>query len=153
VRYVQGRADDVVHGLQVDANTAVLLVPSSDAQADDLALFEALECEAFYVGVLHVFWGQERCKQRLAEYFDLPERTLVKLHHPLALMDPGAPCALKAQWILQALVFCKNAADAADAALLQAHPARGDVPARRLETAPLERFAVAVSQLLSLLQR
>jgi hypothetical protein len=73
----------------------------------------------------------------LAEYFDLPERTLSKLHTPLALMDHSAPCALKAQWILQALVLCKNAADAAQAAQLQAYAASARAAVRRLGTAPV----------------
>lgn len=65
---VEGMPDDVV--LAPDAHTAVVAL-THDPQLDDLALMEALQSPAFYVGALGSRRNQVARKQRLAEHFGL----------------------------------------------------------------------------------
>ncbi len=87
-RRLPGMPDDVVRELVPDAHTAVVAL-THDPKLDDMALIEALQSEAFYVGALGSRANQQKRKQRLAEHFDLSEQALARLHGPVGL-DLGA---------------------------------------------------------------
>jgi xanthine/CO dehydrogenase XdhC/CoxF family maturation factor len=74
VQYRQDMPDDAVQALKPDAHTAVIAL-THDPKLDDLALMEALNSPAFYVGAIGSRVNQAKRKQRLAEHFDMgPKR-------------------------------------------------------------------------------
>jgi xanthine dehydrogenase accessory factor len=84
VRHVAGMPDDVVVELKPDAHTAVVAL-THDSKLDDMALMEALNSEAFYVGALGSKRNQTTRKARLMEHFGMTELQLSKLHGPVGL--------------------------------------------------------------------
>lgn len=75
--------DDVVRARITDARSAVITL-THDPRVDDLALMEALESQAFYVGAL----GSERTTQARRERLralDLPEPAIARLRAPIGL--------------------------------------------------------------------
>ncbi|MHB1689746.1 MAG: XdhC family protein [Thiomonas sp.] len=83
-----GMPDDVVRELLPDPHTAIVAL-SHDPKLDDMALLEALNSAAFYVGALGSRRNQVVRKRRLAEHFDLSAEELARLHGPVGL-DIGA---------------------------------------------------------------
>lgn len=67
--------DDQVQDMKADANTAVVAV-THDPKLDDLALMEALQTPAFFVGALGSRKNNEARRRRLAEHFELSEAQL-----------------------------------------------------------------------------
>jgi xanthine dehydrogenase accessory factor len=88
VCWMPGMPDDVVHELLPDPHTAIVAL-SHDPKLDDMALLEALNSAAFYVGALGSRRNQVVRKRRLAEHFDLRAEELGRLHGPVGL-DIGA---------------------------------------------------------------
>jgi xanthine dehydrogenase accessory factor len=84
VRHVDGMPDDVVTALKPDAHTAVVAL-THDPKLDDMALMEALNSNAFYVGALGSRRNQSTRKARLAQHFGLSEASLSRLHGPVGL--------------------------------------------------------------------
>jgi xanthine dehydrogenase accessory factor len=84
VRHVDGMPDDVVVALKPDAHTAVVAL-THDSKLDDMALMEALNSNAFYVGALGSRRNQGTRKARLAQHFGLSEAALSRLHGPVGL--------------------------------------------------------------------
>lgn len=76
--------DDLVLGMNLDANSAVVAV-THDPKLDDLALIEALRTPAFYVGALGSRRNNEARRRRLREHFGLAEQELARLHGPVGL--------------------------------------------------------------------
>jgi xanthine dehydrogenase accessory factor len=76
--------DDAVRALPPDAHTAIVAL-THDPKLDDMALIEALQSDAFYVGALGSRRNQQTRKQRLAEHFDLTAEQLNRLHGPVGL--------------------------------------------------------------------
>ncbi|MEI7538181.1 MAG: XdhC family protein [Comamonadaceae bacterium] len=81
---VEGLPDDAVRALPPDAHTAIVAL-THDPKLDDMALIEALQSDAFYVGALGSKRNQQARKQRLAEHFDLTAEQLDRLHGPVGL--------------------------------------------------------------------
>ena len=81
--WLYGMPDDVVLELQPDAHTAIVAV-THDPKLDDMALLEALKCEAFYVGALGSRKNQEKRQERM-RMFDLNETEIARLHGPVGL--------------------------------------------------------------------
>lgn len=75
--------DDAVGAWVPDARGAVVTT-SHDPKLDDLALMEALDSPAFYVGALGSVRTNERRRRRLAE-LGVPERALDRLRGPMGL--------------------------------------------------------------------
>jgi len=86
VTYVRDMPDDAVVALKPDAHTAVIAL-THDAKLDDLALMEALNSPAFYVGAIGSRVNQARRKARLAEHFGMSETTLARLHGPVGIKN------------------------------------------------------------------
>ena len=78
-----GMPDDVVQQIVPDAHTAIVAV-THDPKLDDLALLEALKCEAFYVGALGSRRNQEKRRERM-RMFDLSEAEIARLRGPVGL--------------------------------------------------------------------
>jgi xanthine dehydrogenase accessory factor len=85
-RLLPGMPDDVVRELAPDAHTAVIAL-THDPKLDDLALMEALDSHAFYVGAIGSWTNQRKRRQRLQEHFGLSDAALDRLHGPVGLKN------------------------------------------------------------------
>ncbi|WP_069638495.1 XdhC family protein [Burkholderia sp. PAMC 26561] len=83
VPIVSGMPDDVLGAHTIDARTAVVAL-THDPVLDDLALWEALKSEAFYVGALGSGATSARRRERLAA-FDMTCAEIDRLHAPIGL--------------------------------------------------------------------
>lgn len=84
VHFTREMPDDVVLAMKPDAHTAVVAL-THDPKLDDLALIEALNSDAYYVGALGSRANQAKRRARLAEHFGLSESQLDRLHGPVGL--------------------------------------------------------------------
>jgi xanthine dehydrogenase accessory factor len=112
VTRVMGMPDDVVLELKPDAHTAIVAL-THDPKLDDMALMQALNTEAFYVGALGSRRNQATRKQRLMEHFDLSPKALERLHGPVGMNIGAKTPAEIAVSIIAQIVHVKNAAVAA----------------------------------------
>jgi len=107
IQRLEGMPDDVVREMLPDAHTAIVAL-THDPKLDDMALIEALQSSAFYVGALGSRKNQETRKQRLAEHFDLTETELARLHGPVGLALGAKTPAEIAVSIVAEIVQVKN---------------------------------------------
>jgi xanthine dehydrogenase accessory factor len=107
VTRVMGMPDDVVTALRPDAHTAIVAL-THDPKLDDMALLEALNSDAFYVGALGSRRNQATRKVRLAEHFGLSEAALDRLHGPVGLHLGAKTPAEIAVSIVAEIVQVKN---------------------------------------------
>ena len=107
IRRLEGMPDDVVREMHPDAHTAIVAL-THDPKLDDMALIEALQSNAFYVGALGSRRNQETRKQRLAEHFDLSPTELARLHGPVGLALGAKTPAEIAVSIIAEIVQVKN---------------------------------------------
>ena len=115
VTRVLGMPDDVVQQLVPDAHTAIVAL-THDPKLDDMALMEALNSKAFYIGALGSRRNQEARKKRLAEHFDFSSEALARLHGPVGLRIGAQTPAEIAVSIVAEIVQVKNVAHAAASA-------------------------------------
>jgi len=99
--------DDLVMRLQPDARTAVVAL-THDPKLDDLALIDALQSEAFYVGAIGSRRNSAQRRERLREHFDLSETALQALHGPAGLYIGSKTPAEIALSIMAEVVAVKN---------------------------------------------
>jgi xanthine dehydrogenase accessory factor len=107
MRRIEGMPDDVVREMVPDAHTAIVAL-THDPKLDDMALIEALQSAAFYVGALGSKRNQDARKQRLAEHFDLSAEALARLHGPVGLALGAKTPAEIAVAIVAEIVQIKN---------------------------------------------
>ncbi len=107
VRRLIGMPDDVVIDLKPDAHTAVVAL-THDAKLDDMALLEALNSDAFYVGALGSRRNQAARKQRLITHFGMAEDVINRLHGPVGLSIGAKTPAEIAVSIVAEIVQSKN---------------------------------------------
>jgi xanthine dehydrogenase accessory factor len=99
--------DDLILRLRPDRRTAVVAL-SHDPKLDDLALIDALQSEAFYVGAIGSRRNSEMRRERLREHFDLDDAELDRLHGPAGLYIGSRTPAEIALSILAEVVAAKN---------------------------------------------
>lgn len=83
VQFIKGMPDDVMQELGIDSHTAIVAL-THDPKIDDLALIDALQSEAFYVGALGSLTTTLVRKERLRE-FNVTTEQLARLHGPVGL--------------------------------------------------------------------
>lgn len=83
VQFIKGMPDDVMQELGIDSHTAIVAL-THDPKIDDLALIDALQSEAFYIGALGSLTNTLVRKERLREFNVSPEQ-LERLHGPVGL--------------------------------------------------------------------
>ena len=83
IQFIQGMPDDVMQNLGIDSHTAIVAL-THDPKIDDLALIDALQSDAFYVGALGSHTNTQKRKDRLRE-FNLSTQQLSRLHGPVGL--------------------------------------------------------------------
>jgi xanthine dehydrogenase accessory factor len=76
--------DDVVNEFKPDARSCVVAL-THDPKLDDLALLEALDTPAFYVGAIGSRRNNAARKQRMVEYFGHTQESLAKLRGPIGI--------------------------------------------------------------------
>jgi len=111
--------DDLVLRLQPDARTAVVAL-THDPKLDDLALIDALQSEAFYVGAIGSRRNSEHRRDRLRTYFDIAEPALRGLHGPAGLYIGSKTPAEIALSIMAEIVAVKNGVCVPSATLVEA---------------------------------
>lgn len=99
--------DDLILRLRPDARTAVVAL-THDPKLDDLALIDALQSEAFYVGAIGSRRNSAHRRERLHAHFDLSEATLQALHGPAGLYIGSKTPAEIALSIMAEVVAAKN---------------------------------------------
>ena len=104
---LSGMPDDVVREMVPDAHTAIVAL-THDSKLDDMALMEALQSDAFYVGALGSQRNQTTRKQRMAEHFGLTEAELARLHGPVGLRIHAKTPAEIAVSIIAQIIAVKN---------------------------------------------
>jgi xanthine dehydrogenase accessory factor len=104
---LSGMPDDVVREMHPDAHTAVVAL-THDAKLDDMALMEALQSNAFYVGALGSKRNQATRKVRMIEHFDMTAEQLARLHGPVGLGINAKTPAEIAVSIMAQIVAVKN---------------------------------------------
>lgn len=83
VELIHGMPDDVVRRHASDQHSAIITL-THDPRIDDMALMEALESDAWYVGALGSKRTTEKRLQRLRQ-LDIPESRVARLHAPVGL--------------------------------------------------------------------
>ena len=106
VQVVHAMPDDWMLAMQPDARTAVVAL-THDPKLDDLALMEALNSKAFYVGALGSRANNAKRRARLLE-FDLSAAQLEQLHGPIGLYIGSKTPAEIAVSILAEITAVKN---------------------------------------------
>ncbi len=99
--------DDLVLRLQPDTRTAVVAL-THDPKLDDLALIDALQSKAFYVGAIGSRRNSAQRRDRLRTYFDIAEPALQGLHGPAGLYIGSKTPAEIALSIMAEVVAVKN---------------------------------------------
>jgi len=83
IQFIQGMPDDVMQELGIDSHTAIVAL-THDPKIDDLALIDALQSQAFYIGALGSHTNTQKRKDRLRE-FNVSLEQLNRLHGPVGL--------------------------------------------------------------------
>lgn len=107
VRLCPEMPDDLIQRLQPDARTAVIAL-THDPKLDDLALIDALQSPAFYVGAIGSRRHTQLRRDRLREHFGLSDAQLNRLHGPAGLYIGSKTPAEIALSIMAEIVAIKN---------------------------------------------
>ena len=103
-----GLPDDVIRARVSDERSAVITL-THDPRVDDMALIEALESPAFYVGALGSQRTTDKRLERLRE-LDVPDAAIARLHAPIGLpIGSHAPMEI-AVAIAAELIAARNGA-------------------------------------------
>jgi xanthine dehydrogenase accessory factor len=84
VTLLKDMPDDVVQQFKPDSRSCVIAL-THDPKLDDLALLEALNTDAFYVGAIGSRRNNEARHQRMIEHFDQTEASLARLRGPIGI--------------------------------------------------------------------
>jgi len=76
--------DDAVTAFKPDRRSCVVAL-THDPKLDDLALLEALQSDAFYVGAIGSRRNAEARRERMIEHFDQTEASLARLRGPIGI--------------------------------------------------------------------
>jgi xanthine dehydrogenase accessory factor len=103
----QAMPDDEVTTFKPDRRTCVIAL-SHDPKLDDLALLEALNSDAFYVGAIGSRRNNLARKERLKEHFDVPQKNIDRLKGPIGLYIGSKTPAEIAVSIMAEVLAVKN---------------------------------------------
>ena len=84
VTVVSDMPDDVVLSFKADRRSCIIAL-THDPKLDDLALLEALETEAFYVGAIGSRSNNQARHERMIEHFDQTPESLKRLRGPIGI--------------------------------------------------------------------
>ena len=99
--------DDAVTAFRPDPSSCVVTL-SHDPKLDDLAVLEALQSPAFYVGAIGSRQNNEARRARLIEHFEIEKETMQRLHGPIGLFIDSKTPAEIAVSIMAEIIAIKN---------------------------------------------
>jgi xanthine dehydrogenase accessory factor len=127
--------DDLILRLRPDAHTAVVAL-THDPKLDDLALIDALQSEAFYVGAIGSRRNSAQRCERLRTHFDLSQHALQALHGPAGLYIGSKTPAEIALSIMAEVVGVKNGVQLSAPVQVAAGKSRIEQPGHQALPAP-----------------
>ena len=107
VERLTGMPDDVVRDFAVDLRTCIVAL-SHDPKLDDLALLEALQSPAFYIGAIGSRRNSQLRRERLIEHFGETETSLERLHGPIGIYIGSKTPAEIAVSVMAEILAAKN---------------------------------------------
>ncbi|RCW72943.1 XdhC family protein [Pseudorhodoferax soli] len=117
--------DDVVRAFRPDRRSCVVAL-THDPKLDDLALLEALETPAFYVGAIGSRRNNEARHQRMVEHFEQTDASLARLRGPIGIYIGSKTPAEIAVSVMAEILAVKNGVQLPrDMAVTHAKNARG----------------------------
>lgn len=84
VRVVDSMPDDTVVEFKPDGRSCVIAL-THDPKLDDLALLEALDTNAFYIGAIGSRRNSQARRDRMMEHFQKTEKSLARLRGPIGV--------------------------------------------------------------------
>ena len=99
--------DDVVKAFRLDRRSCVLAL-THDPKLDDLALLEALETDAFYVGAIGSRRNNQQRRERLVEHFDQTQASVTRLRGPIGIYIGSKTPAEIAVSVMAEVLAVKN---------------------------------------------
>ena len=99
--------DDLVQAFKPDRRSCVIAL-THDPKLDDLALLEALNTEAFYIGAIGSRRNNEARHQRMIAHFDQTTETLARLRGPIGIYIGSKTPAEIAVSIMAEVLAVKN---------------------------------------------
>ncbi|MDR7307842.1 XdhC family protein [Rhodoferax saidenbachensis] len=127
--------DDLIQRLRPDARTAVVAL-THDPKLDELALIDALQSDAFYVGAIGSRRNAAQRRVRLREHFDVSESALQGLHGPAGLYIGSKTPAEIALSIMAEVVAIKNGVRLSGSSAVATGKSRFEPIDRQLSTTP-----------------
>jgi len=128
VERIVGMPDDVVREFGVDLRTCIVAL-SHDPKLDDLALLEALQGPAFYIGAIGSRRNSQQRRERLIEHFGETETSLKRLHGPIGIYIGSKTPAEIAVSVMAEILAAKNGiALPRDVSVSEAKRVREEVP-------------------------
>jgi len=106
--------DDVVRAFKPDGRSCVVAL-THDPKLDDLALLEALQTPAFYVGAIGSRRNNALRRERLIEHFDQTAQSLARLRGPIGLYIGSKTPAEIAVSVMAEILAVKNQVSLAQA--------------------------------------
>ncbi len=100
--------DDVVRAFAPDRRSCVIAL-THDPKLDDLALLEALDSDAFYIGAIGSRRNNTARHQRMKEHFDQTDESLARLRGPIGIYIGSKTPAEIAVSIMAEVLAVKNA--------------------------------------------
>ena len=100
--------DDVVRSFVPDRRSCVIAL-THDPKLDDLALLEALESDAFYIGAIGSRRNNTARHQRMKEHFEQTDESLARLRGPIGIYIGSKTPAEIAVSIMAEVLAVKNA--------------------------------------------
>lgn len=99
--------DDVVTAFRADRRSCVIAL-THDPKLDDLALLEALNTDAFYVGAIGSRRNNDVRHQRMVEHFDMSAEQIQRLRGPIGIYIGSKTPAEIAVSIMSEVLAVKN---------------------------------------------
>lgn len=104
---VSDMPDDVVREFRPDRRSCIVTL-THDPKLDDLALIEALDTEAFYIGAIGSRSNNMLRRERLIEYFEQTEESLARLRGPVGIFIGSKTPSEIAVSIMAEILAVKN---------------------------------------------
>ena len=105
---LQDMPDDVVRTFQADRRCAIVAL-THDPKLDDLALLEALETPAFYIGAIGSRRNNLARRERMVKHFEQTEASLRRLRGPIGIYIGSKTPAEIAVSVMAEILAVKNA--------------------------------------------
>ena len=108
VKLLSDWPDDAVKSFKPDRRTCVLAL-THDPKLDDIALLEALQTDAFYVGAIGSRSNNQARHKRMVEHFGQTEESLGRLRGPIGIFIGSKTPAEIAVSVMAEVLAVKNA--------------------------------------------